>query len=160
MDIVSSALNEFHIPMSKIYETTTDNGSNFVKCVKLMRAQNKVAGGEEQGTANFFAQQFRLAKHELSVVYFYPFLHHIFDYSDGEDSESENECRYLEQDEIIREDENDNATFQLFQDQCVILQGVRCIAHTLQLVVLKAIGSDKCSNIISRARNYQLVTQR
>jgi hypothetical protein len=139
MDIVSSALNEFHIPMSKIYETTTDNGSNFVKCVKLMRAQNKVAGGEEQGTANFFAQQFRLAKHELSVVYFYPFL---------------------QQDEIIREDENDNATFQLFQDQCVILQGVRCIAHTLQLVVLKAIGSDKCSNIISRARNYQLVTQR
>jgi hypothetical protein len=55
MGIVSSILNEFQIPMSKIYATTTDNGSNFVKCVKLMRAQNKVAGGEEQGTANFFA---------------------------------------------------------------------------------------------------------
>ena len=92
-------------------------------------------------------------------------MHHIFYYSDEEDSDSDNECRYLEQlaaeesdeatfyDETIREDENDNATFQSFQDQCVIFQGVRCAAHTLQLVVLKAIGSDKYSNIISRARN-------
>ncbi len=88
-------------------------------------------------------------------------MHHIFYYSEGEDSDSENECRYLEQeesdeatfyDDIIREDENDNATFQSFQDQCVILNGVRCAAHTLQLVVLKAIGSDKYCNIISLAR--------
>ena len=51
MDIVSGILNEFHIPISQrtttVYATTTDNGSNFVKCGKLMRAQNKFAEGEE-----------------------------------------------------------------------------------------------------------------
>ena len=49
MDIASGILNEFHIPMSKIYATTTDNGSNFLKCVKLMKAQHAVTAGEEQG---------------------------------------------------------------------------------------------------------------
>ena len=92
-------------------------------------------------------------------------MHLIFFNSDVEDSDSETEWRHLEQlaaeesdeamfyDELVREDTHDHATFQSFQDQCVMLQGVRCAAHTLQLVVLKAIGSDKYSTIISRARN-------
>lgn len=126
---------------------TTDNGSNMLKMIKLLNTATNDNAIEDECEDDECEENNASENEQLNSV----------EYTNNEVEEILNEIEYeaLLGDELSEDDEFLHMLIQLeneFRDCPCNVSGVRCAAHTLQLVVNDALKKSKATRLILLCR--------
>lgn len=136
--LLLQTLDEYNITYSQVHSITTDNGKNVVRTVELF---GEVENADLFATDDFdFENFFNEERAQASNSYYN---------LNGEDAEEDDNA----EEQNDEEEANLYSAIRLFETKTHILSGLRCAAHTVQLVVNVALkGTNYSKKLISKCR--------
>lgn len=138
--LLLQTLDEYNIKYSQIHSITTDNGRNVVRMVKLF---------SEVENAEVFVDD------DLDLGWAFPGEDVNSNNNHGVNSDDENDDGEDDGEQQIDGMEvNLNEAVRLFGEKTKILNGIRCAAHTLQLVINTALKkTEYAKKLIAKCRH-------
>lgn len=132
--MLMQTLDEYNIKYSQVHSITTDNGSNVLKMVNLFgQVENAELFADDDCDLN------DLFCHDNA--------------NDSNNNASDNENDNGEVGAVDEVQSSLNEAVEIFEMKTNILSGIRCAAHTLQLVINKALNqTDYAKKLIAKSR--------